>query len=117
MFYLPAPRTLLGTCGSLIKVYNPTNWHRQAEAEPTLAGQRAGWAPEREPTCQGWAARGGHLSACLAKAGERVRGFTALPVKPLRGHISSVMHSPKGSFETPPLHLEMTLEILVLKGQ
>lgn len=111
LFYLPAPRTLLGTCGSPIKVYNPTSWHRQAEAEPILAGQGAGWA------------RGGGGRCLLAKDGQYVGGICQ-PARPrqVRGlrcpsgeasawsHQLPAVHNPKGSFETPPLHLEMTLE-------
>lgn len=113
LFYLPAPRTLLGTCGSPIKVYNPTNWHRQAEAEPILAGHWAGWARAGGggPACQGRAVCGGHLSACSAKTGDRVRGLRCPSGEASAwSHQLPAVHNPKGTFETPPLHLEMTLE-------
>lgn len=54
---------------------------------------------------------GGHLSTCSAKTGERVRKLRcpSSEASAWSQHLPAV-HNAEGSFETPPLHLEMTLE-------
>lgn len=53
---------------------------------------------------------GGHLSTCSAKTGERVRRLhcPSGEASAWSQHLPAV-HNAKGSFETTPLHLEMTL--------